>query len=214
MLGACALAALWGVPAALRVTGVPWAVRFALIGFGAFTLAPIILAQRTVAREPPGHAVFWGLLASAGPLWGLATIIHQGTHHRPLGAVTLVFLGAVVVLGATLIAHRLLSRSEPWRRAFKVGAGLSAAWTVWHLRGSPPWLGPSLIDGAWGVVLLVVATTAQWERALQGTMRVLPVGAAVTLWGAVGVTSAALLWGSLADIVPRAPLILALLSWS
>jgi hypothetical protein len=97
------------LPAALRADHglVVWA---ALAGAAAVLLGPVLAALTQLRPLRTGLlAIALGLGLSAWPTALLLSVLKSSTHHRPLGAVTFAFAAAVLALGASAAALRLLT---------------------------------------------------------------------------------------------------------
>lgn len=102
-------ALLAALPAALRSDQglVVWA---ALAGASAVLLGPLLAALAQLRPLQTGLlAVALGLGLAAWPTALLLSALKSNTHHRPLGAVTFAFAAAVLALGASVAALRLLT---------------------------------------------------------------------------------------------------------
>lgn len=151
---AIGVAVLGAIPTALRTSAAGGGV---LDGFlvGAGVLLPLVAITLLVAKQAgrgfrllvahrPPRVVVFGIalwLGIATPLLvGLGAVLKATTHHRGLAGGTFGALGLVVVIGAAVLAHRLLV----------FGQSLVA-------RGVRPWI-PAAIGAAIGTLpLLVVA---------------------------------------------------------
>lgn len=105
-------AAVAALPAALRVSASVGA-WVALAGAAAVVLGPVLAGMsRTRPLKVALFSVLVGLGLSALPLALLAAKLMASTHHRPLGAVTFAILAVLVVLGFTVVALRLTTRTR------------------------------------------------------------------------------------------------------
>lgn len=173
-----AAGALAGAPALVRALGGaetrnPW-VLVGLVALPMAVVAPVVLALRRARLPhvvPPGEAPRVPLLRVLGaalalavaPLAWLGTWLEQGTHHRPLGAVTFACAALAVFTVALIVGRRLLAlgASQPANRRGAVALvclGVPAALGAWLLlRGI---LAGLEVGGVWLDGLGVVLWTA------------------------------------------------------
>lgn len=198
----------------LRVNDVGIAARVGVLAAGAFTLLPVLFAQRAIAAGHFARRVLpWGLLLSLLPLWALGSVLHAGTHHRPLGAVSFAVLGALLIAGSVAAVFRL-SVSGP--RAWSVTRALSvssAVWVAFQLRHAAGDVTASLLDALCGLLAVVVVLTL--GRTTQVTQPAAPrIGATqLAAWVALGVLALLLISGTQAALCAQAPLVVGLVAW-
>jgi hypothetical protein len=196
--GTCA-AALWALPVTLRVApeipSSPVVVYLGLLGSAAATLGPVVAFGR-VSWARAGEALR-SLLVGCGlstlPLAVFATLLHQGTHHRPLGAATfgiVAMAGLVVTLaGVRRVRRWAQDGPRPWVSAGSSALALLSFGTgvLWALRDGPPNIRTALLDVALGTV--AVGALLRWRKHL--LRRAAPAG--VVLWGLATAIGIALL---------------------
>lgn len=145
---------LAAVPAALRVGGhggsaaLGWLL---LAGGGALVAGPVVALARA-AR--PALAALWSVFAAVAvvaiPLSVFARLLHQTTHHRPLGAATFVMVALVLLCLTSFAAWRAL---------------------VWLQASShrPRWISVSILGVTGLVVLLLLGQlglTSEWRASV------------------------------------------------
>jgi choline-sulfatase len=163
-VGAAAIAAL---PAAVRsaAAGASFlAAWLSLWGSSAALLAPAVGALR-IARPLPRSSLSIpaGLVIAAPVLIMLARILKGTTHHRPLGAATFAMLAAAVVLGAIVVAARLISSEHRISRAALWSLlGMTALATAVLALPLARAGGGSVIDA---LLLLGLGAAAVWVKA-------------------------------------------------
>ena len=160
----CAAATLAAVPAAVRVAadGGSLALGWLLLAGGsALVLGPVAALARSARPMPP--AVLAALAGSAAvsiPLAVFARLLHQNTHHRPLGAATFAVVALLLLVVASFTAWRALvwlQVSSARGRVLAVsifGTTTLVAVALLGLTGTArEWRG-SVIDGALVLALL------------------------------------------------------------
>jgi len=211
----CALIAL---PAALR-SGAPLPLSWlALWGSAALMAAPVAGAWR-VARPLPASA--WclplGVALSLAPLMVFARLLKTATHHRPLGGATFAIVAALLVLGATAVAARLLAWSGQQAGAkAKLPVVVALLGSCLAVPLALPMLGAELRGALLDGVLLLGVTAL---GALVPEQRRIAARAAISgplLWiGAIG-SALAVGLGSAATraaLADHAPVLLGLAGW-
>jgi hypothetical protein len=139
-------AVIWSAVLTLRVavtTSVGVATVLPLLLCACLMLVPPVVALGSRARlgnETVARAALLAALLASGPLAVLGVLVHDKTHHRPLGAATLAIVSLAVIAVAALVARRLLAgpfgttaRATPRplvRRGLVAAAGLSLLGTV------------------------------------------------------------------------------------
>jgi F0F1-type ATP synthase assembly protein I len=76
------------------------------------------------------RVVFWGVLLGLAPLSVLGAVLHETTHHRPLGAVTFTVLGALLLGSCVRIVARVAQSSARAWQACRVAAVGSVLWCL------------------------------------------------------------------------------------
>lgn len=173
---------LFGLPAA-AVMSLPIALRLAgnlqqvlLVYLGAVGLHGMLLGLAAgtlrVCRPLPSRSPAFALAVaiSVFPMARLGSLLHAGTHHRPLGAATYAILAMLVVLcmwAVTARSHGAMRSARPRRRLYGrllltgaallsigIGFGPMVAWL--SNLGSAPLHASGLIDGILGASLVAV----------------------------------------------------------
>jgi choline-sulfatase len=201
---ALGIALLAGVPGALRTARSGGSFLEGWLGGTAMLLPVVVLGlllvgaaargfRAMVGTAPPrtivlGIALWIGL--SLPLLAALGAVLKATTHHRGLGGTTFAVLGAGAVIGAALLAHRLVISAQAWvERGAPPGlvAAIGAAVCVLPLVvvGAPLAGGAATADAAGAVraaivdlAIVVVATalvaslepTPRWQRFAIGGM--------------------------------------------
>lgn len=208
------LACAWAVPAMLRVNDVAFAARVGVLAAGGFALLPVLLAQRAMAAGHFTRRVLpWGLLLSLLPVWALGSLLHAGTHHRPLGAVSFAVLAALLSAASIAVVFRVSQLgSRAWLLA-RASSALGALWVAWQLRHVAGDVTGSLLDAACGVLAIVAASMLDTTRASSPAAGPARLTAPLAAWVVLGVLALLLVSGAQAALCAQAPLVVGLVAW-
>jgi len=210
-------AALAALPAALRASSAGASLPMAwlaLWGAAALMSGPIAGAWR-VAR--PLSAAAWslplGLALSLAPLLVFARVLKSATHHRPLGGATFAIVAALLVLGATAVAARVIAFAGKRQGALaKAPLALGLAGCLLAVPLAMPLLGAGLRASALDGLLLVAGVAAGAlapERPGLGRVGLVVWVLAVALGLGLGLGAAE----TRAALADRAPVLLGLAGW-
>ncbi|HVJ15943.1 MAG TPA: hypothetical protein VM686_10880 [Polyangiaceae bacterium] len=216
----CAAAMLAAVPAAVRVAadGGSLALGWLLLAGGsALVLGPAVALARHARPLPSAVlAVLAGSAAVSIPLAVFARLLHQNTHHRPLGAATFAVVGLLLIVVASFVAWRALAWlqvSSSRARLLTVsvfGVTTLGAVALLALTGAArEWRG-SVLDGAVVLVLLAVSVGLRVGSAWGDRLSRL----AVPTWALLVVLGAGLSRAAIGPVVGQeAPVLSPLNGW-